>query len=286
VGYYDSGRGNLPLIMVSNNEGKSWGFIETISGLPSDVSAWLADIQCTEKACFAAGTYRKTEDSPQSGSPLLLRSNDHGKSWSMITNITGIPTHVSHLSSISCIDNICVAAARYWLGKALFFVSHDGGNSWVTVDNTYHLPANIRGVSIFSVSCTKKVCSAGGEYIDLDGSPSVPMLLTSHDEGLSWTSVDIANLLSDFGAIGAVTCTSTSCTAVGNYWIDNENGESHQLPVLLTSIDDGNSWSLAKDILDYPANLKDGNLYILTNSNLGGNLLPTIGIYKSKKLTN
>lgn len=154
------------------------------------------------------------------------------------------------LSAISCTDDMCVAVGGYsndstTQGSPLLLVSRDLGNTWSNIQNISHLPKMQSG-SLNTITCTKNFCIAGGVATLKGTGDQVPMLITSSDNGQSWTYVQNINYPPKihFASLKSIKCNLNSCVVAGSY----EDGDRNHHVLLLLTQDKGESWSFIKEI--------------------------------------
>ncbi len=219
---------------------------------------------------IAIGTY--SLDNYWSQASIL--NNNHDGSWSFQSAPWGAPLSGS-LHELNCKGSTCIATAtnvttydgRYAISPPLFLMSSDYGKNWYVNKNISGLPEMIGGHAS-SISCTDKMCVAGGSYEDR-GIRYVPMLLTSYDHGQSWSYVHNLPLPVSMpntaeGYLSAVECTGGICITGGSYL---PSGIEQKL-MLFRSENNGQSWLLTKAITGLPANMSKIHLkYIKCNNN-------------------
>lgn len=235
----------LPLIVISHDEGLSWELVKDISNLNLDLStADLEAVHCKNTTCVAAGKY-KTERNIEF--PLLLASNDSGKSWFVVDTIADIPDMEEGLfKSIQCTDNNCIAVGAYYdksIIHKLLALSINGGKTWSIASHLPNSPNNDQQSILDAVSCDANLCSVGG----IDGNSYY--LLVSHDAGNSWKSIEniAGQNRQQFTRFFAVNCIKNVCIVAGT--IFNDVGKE---PLLAISTDSGDNWSFISDIIDFP----------------------------------
>lgn len=114
-------------------------------------------------------------------------------------------------------------------------------NSWSNVNKINNLPANLGETSLYSVSCSANICNGVGVYTH--NAVTLPLFLTSNDQGQSWTFVDkVSQTPSSMDKISLYTlrCSANTCIAVGMAEKNN-----HFSPVLAKSDDSGKSWKFS-----------------------------------------
>lgn len=235
-----------PMVLVKNKDNQ-WQL--PYYDMPGpDWDGYLSALSCIGKTCIATGA---SNVSQYKYSPLFLKSDDEGKTWWENRRIINPPLMTDgSLSAISCTDGMCVAAGWYsndstTHGSPMLLVSRDLGNSWSYIQNISHLP-EIQSGYLSTITCTKNFCIAGG-IATVKGSPDkIPMIITSKDNGQSWTYVqnikDFPKM--DLASLNSIKCNLNSCVAVGSY--EDEDRNYHAL--LLSTQDKGESWSFIKEI--------------------------------------
>jgi hypothetical protein len=199
--YHGKVAGYLPMFMTSSDQGQTWSQA-TVPATPAIVDAgyYIQKVTCSDSSCIAVGDYGL--DAP---APLVLQSEDHGKTWNYPSSIiTNLPSDVvaSGLDNASCKGNYCVASGSYITGYEMtdkqipwLAISQDSGTTW-----TYRtpLPADFAGVGLYAgVSCDDMACIAVGQYYN--GKVPVPLINTTYDKGTTWTlKTDISASLKDF----------------------------------------------------------------------------------------
>jgi photosystem II stability/assembly factor-like uncharacterized protein len=258
------GRGydyKLPSIYISNDAKHSWQINKNIAGLPNNMgSVSLTGISCIANStiCNIAGSYR-ADDSFYHNRPLLLRSEDNGKSWAFVA-VKGFPDEAVNLGlNISCSSAICVAAGIYLEKQAsddlptpIIFVSRDTGRSWTIMDESLDsLRANIGPFTINNVSCDGNSCVLVGG--DLSQLPHItkPFIAYTHDAGQSWNVVNkvwgLEPAVVDLGSwfrLLHVNCKENICIA-GGMRMDALPNLFSDKPLLLISRDRGRTWGYA-----------------------------------------
>lgn len=252
AGAYHISGSPLPLLLVSNNQGQTWTFVQHISDLPSEnYTAMISSTSCNELFCCAVGSgFTQT--------PLLI-SRDKGQSWFLIPSIAGLPqSKTQALSSVSCTNAGCVAVGIYenktGSNQPLLITSDTSGQSWNFVENIANLPARIDDADLTSVNCTGHNCVAVGHYEV--NKLLYPLLVVSNDNGFTWTFIkNISGFSSQLKStdLKTVNCADNICITAGKY----NNGET-DLPLLIVSKDNGNTWKMIRNVTGIPQDLKDG----------------------------
>lgn len=250
------------LILRSEDNGLTWATVNAIADLPEDFAySHVRGLNCSKETCVMAGDYDVKHSDPNDTQiyeyPYLLVSNDLGKSWRMINQVDNKPlnTREAAFYAAQCIENgtICFAAGSYDDMKPnslLFWKSMDNGKTWLSVKNIDDAQAIKKG-GILDLSCSENIClAAGGNY-------HMPLLLVSHDNGISFTTIKQIQDLPNYTYLSQVRCNGENCYAVGEYKLKDD---SNWLPLLLTSENSGNSWKLNTEVNNFPQDLTVGIL--------------------------
>lgn len=192
---------NSIALLTSQNNGDSWEYVNDIANAPTDMSfPQIKSISCHSLSCVLVGYYQSI-----SFKPFIITSNDLGKSWSYNSNIINLPSNDrSNLNSVWCNDMTCLAVGSYAIRSMispaekdypLMLLSMDAGTSWSFV-KLLDLP-KYKQMWLSTVLCNDNDCIAYGVYDDVNNQ-ILPLILSSHDKGLTWSSVKtIANLPED-----------------------------------------------------------------------------------------
>jgi photosystem II stability/assembly factor-like uncharacterized protein len=220
----------------------------------------LAASSMTPSNKIAIGTYAYSIDQCPLGNcgksiieqPMMLTS-DNINSWKFKNFISDFK-HGGDLYQVNCSGKTCVASGAIenesYNGenhkrRPLFMISKDDAQSWSLIKNIDGLPEMTDGAAP-SLSCINEYCSAAGSY--QYGDHTFPLLLTSQDYGASWVNVKNIENLSEMESLSAITCTDNFCIAGASY---TKNYDKN-LPLLITSKDHGQSWTIIKNIIDAP----------------------------------
>lgn len=232
----DLSTGTAPPIVVSTDGGNTW-VSKSIAGLPA--TSYFGSISCTGSGasaiCAAAGQDLGLQ------LPLVVVSTDGGNTWSSKT-IPGAPSNY-FLFSVSCTGSgssaICVAAGGSpgFGGPPLVVVSTDGGNTWATKTITGSPTDGVfRGASCTG-SGVSAVCTVAGQ----DSGTATPLVAVSTDGGNSWSVKSIPGI-TPTGRLNAASCTTSALNSICIASGEDLNGS--QPPLLVESIDGGNTWSV------------------------------------------
>ncbi|MHB1949153.1 MAG: sialidase family protein [Gammaproteobacteria bacterium] len=252
---YDS-----PSIYISHDAKHSWQVNKNISGLPAGMSSVsLTSISCIANSsiCNIAGSYRAEPDPYYHNQPLLLRSEDNGKTWAFVA-INGFPDYAVNLAlNLSCSTSLCVAAGGFTEKQSsddkptpIVFISHDTGRSWSILDKTLDSlrAANAGSFTINNVSCDGNNCVMVGGDLSLLPHVTKPFIAYTHDAGKSWNVVrNVWGLEPAIAELGSwmrlvhVHCKDKLCIA-GGMRLDQLPNFSSNKPLLLISRDGGKTW--------------------------------------------
>ena len=214
----------------------------------------------------AAGTYTDTNNTAR---PLLALSQDSGTSWSYPESITApvftpnntIPFVTGYFHAVSCAGATCAGVGFYLdasnISYPLLALSQDSGTSWSYPESITELgfTTNVfsNNANLAGVNCTGTLCIAVGTYTDISNIKR-PLLALSQDSGTSWSYPESITapvftpsdtyVFTGLGAFAGVSCTGTTCIAVGEYY----DPSNIRRPLLAFSQDSGSSWSYPESI--------------------------------------
>lgn len=245
--YFAIGEMNhLPLILSSENLGKSW-LQHKVTGLPKDyLYSELSTAECSTDSCIAGGVFAYN-DSHGDMHPMIIVSHDKGESWEFSSLPLIKPKNdyffKSTIKSVKCQNNYCFSLG-YFEGSArdvhpIFMQSFDKGKSWSLKTD---LPANI--VEIMGSHCNFSMCVIAATQYDK------PFISLSTDEGKTWKTVEafnnlpvISNPKSESDRYNWYTtklqCTNNYCFAIGSYYTQGAPGR----PFLLVGESSGKKWA-------------------------------------------
>jgi hypothetical protein len=182
AGYYHQRQDYAALAIRDLNQ-SNWTIIAPVSDF---YNAKLTDVSCTDDICMAVGVRRKW---PYEIEGVLLAADAKGSEWNSQSLFATIPNvRESHLSSIHCHGQTCVAAGYYntfpdmhFLG--ILFITHDLGQNWSSYvarknesKNTYLTDVKIANHSITAI----------GRVAADNESSYMPLIVASRDEGQTW----------------------------------------------------------------------------------------------------
>jgi hypothetical protein len=178
--------------------------------------------------------------------PVDLVTSNGGASWE---TVPGPQYGGSGRTIFDCLAASCIASSEHPEGPQLvkvayFSVSTDGGLRW-------SISSRLTGAVVQSLSCpTAHDCVAVGHF-DRNNGTYPPLAMYSPDGGANWHVASIPpelTRLSTSSQLTSVSCSGTRCVAVGETLDPRNGGEEAPMapPVVLTSSDDGASWTLVR----------------------------------------
>ncbi|MFZ0666127.1 MAG: hypothetical protein WAM97_10255 [Acidimicrobiales bacterium] len=209
-GYENSSDADETLAEVWN--GTSWSIQSTPNPSGAEASA-LNSVACTAaNACTAVGDYTDS-----SGDEDTLAEVWNGTSWSIESTPSPSGAEASVLKSVACTAaNACTAVGDYTdsSGTQDTLAEAWNGTSW-SIETTPN-PTGDGYDTLSGVSCTSGApCTAVGAYTDSAG--YITTLAEAWD-GTSWSiQATPLPLGAPSGNLDGVACTSSGCTAVGDY---------------------------------------------------------------------
>lgn len=281
VGSYSTLSTGYPLLASSSDGGSHWEYqidnniVQSVTdyGNQDSFSPSPFSASCAEGHCVFAGSYLSTSDS--NGYPVIANRLTNKSDWlyvlySATDPSTPPPSSINSLiNSVSCTGKTtCIAAGQQNTGAStggtppnfapLIATSSDAGQTWgYTFDaNTVRsvIPQywDYGFVGKASASCFDNNCIVVGNYFGTTPAPftTYPMLLSSNDKGLTWTSpingTNISSYISNFNNGGntftsyeGASCFGLTCAAAGKYVT---NSDSYIYPLLVLSKDGGTTW--------------------------------------------
>lgn len=211
-------------VVSTKDGGKTWVLDHSPPGA-LDVNG----VQCTSGggclALFTDGTVYASAS-----------SNDYGETWTVGGTL---PATLLGAGGLSCQGTERCIVAGYTptapgQGTGALASTTDGGATWSSVT----LPPGV-GL-LHGVACAKRTCLAVGTTVtnDIDVVPGKGVILTSADDGLTWSAEPHSTAVGD---AFAVSCTpALACVIVGTVWIP----VTPPTPVggVITSTDGGTTW--------------------------------------------
>ncbi len=247
------GINELPVAYTSSDGGINWSLSSSFLLPGGQTSGSLSGIACVNNLCATVGS---SISSLNLSSPLTYTSNNGGSNWGSPSSpsLPGSQTE-GILTSVACTGSICTAVGNSFQSPninflPLVYTSNNSGNSWTL---SPALPLNLpqpQG-TLNGVTCIGSMCTAVGTSFQAGGGNQLPLAYTSNDSGNSWTlSASLPlNLPQPEGQLNAVTCTGNFCIAVGTSF---QAGGGNQLPLIYTSNDSGNHWTLTPALPNLP----------------------------------
>lgn len=200
--------------------------------------------------------------------PLAYTSSNGGQNWSLSFPLTlPIGQAQGALNTIYCASNsACITGGESFDGSfnnnlPLIYISSNGGNNW-TLSPALSLPSGQTQGEVSGVNCAGNLCAAVGVSFDNSFNNQLPLSYTSNDGGNNWTLSSALSLPSGQtqGMLSNVNCILNKCTVVGTSF---DNSFGNQLPMVYTSNDSGNNWTLSS-ALPLPSGQTQGTLHDIT----------------------
>ncbi len=241
VGFYIDGTTNpKPLTYVSHDAGLSWHRSHQLPEPQSSIDDKLTGVFCRLQHCVTIGYTQQG----QYHKPISHQSHDEGETWTLSETIPPpmFDHSDSHLKSIACADEACVAAGYYTNLDdnilPLVYVSSDLGLHWAIASTLPPPPEHSSIALLQDVSCHEQHCGAIGAYY-----PNGPQALGyfSSDSGITWERSSIMPAIEPEQNITltAITCGPKGCISVG--YIQSSLHEQ-RVPVSFVSSDYGQHW--------------------------------------------
>lgn len=193
-----------PFILKSDDAGKTWTYIQKVSGLTPQIGSpyVLSHVTCADKLCVAGGARDNLTSNSNENKPLLLVSWDGGNSW----NYSPVP--ISHsasneeasiIHSLSCVGENCVVAgeaAAQGTSNLFILSTKNKGVNWTVIQRIPGTPIDFsHNARLGSMTCQDKNCIITGVYDNDQLKKTFPFFLISHDTGTTWEfKKDIAHL--------------------------------------------------------------------------------------------
>ncbi len=193
--------------LVERWNGTSWSVTPSPNQGTSSSNNFLSGVSCTSStSCVAVGHY--------DNATLVERWN--GTSWS-VTPSPNPGSYSNGLTGVSCTSSTsCVAVGSYQnaSGAYLTLVETWNGTSWSVTPSPN---PNYSNSLLTGVSCTSSTsCVAVGSYRSYYGS-NIDRTLVETWNGTSWSITPSPNRGTSANVLQGVSCSSTSCVAVGSY---------------------------------------------------------------------
>lgn len=228
----------------SDDKGLTWSPSQ-ITGVPSNSDIEISDIQCSSTVCIADGRY----DSHL----LLLISKNKGHSWKFIYKV---PTpNIKFVTPRELIysNGSFILVGGYSVDPASFgyqgfiLISKDEGASWSWIEKVSGIDHTLTAFS--SISCSDDICVSGGN------NKKGLNFIISHDHGMSWQTVKNITGMNETPNIDTIQCKENRCTVFGSFL--NTVYENHIHPIVIDSLDQGETWTINKNILNFPEHLAE-----------------------------
>ena len=225
-------------LSTSTNNGLSWSSTQALMPPPGYQSGLINSISSSDQLTVGVGNYQIDSDLYST----IATSANQGKTWSQQI----LPYLASHnysaLRGVTCLGSKCLAAGfsgntNLLAIEALIATSNDSGLTW----SQQALPelTNVSITGATGISCVDTTCVTIG-FVQTNDGYDQSWVAASADGGSSWSQL-VLPLLSgiNFQQLLGVSCTLSSCIAVGNY--SNTSGISH--PGIAISTDNGSTWT-------------------------------------------
>lgn len=218
IKYFNTTPQDLPLfssILISEDDAKTWHAINDIQNLPSDLSAYIANLDCDNGSCTAVGMYVDEEHHPWY---LSIASEDNGKTWVREKRVAKNFTVDIMENVFTCKNKTCLLA-QYENNTPQFFVTHDNGHHWLA-SNVKNFPENIEATRIKSISYRNGTWLAVGYLSNHSVNNQIvdwrPLILRSDNDGVDWNYVEeIKGLPKKFDDAKLVSSGDTALIDVG-----------------------------------------------------------------------
>lgn len=263
VGNYNtsatSHSGFLPLILNKDTENNIWNYntnIHDFPGYPEAISTTLVENgTCNDTSCIIVGEYGRKGTTEWL--PLILQSNDHGKNWNFIANITNLPKDFGSpgdMYTSGCFEQSCLIVSSYLSEengmRPLMMQSKDSGRSWQFINLDKFYPKHSQS-QVNHAICHDKLCVASGYYYNYKNNTSHLVILRSEDAGATWSNqikLDFNNI--DFNLFNTVSYNNNKFFITTTQYDSQSNT---YLPSILTSQDNGKTWTKNTNISGLPA---------------------------------
>ena len=243
-----------PVLVETQDGGNTWSVVANHATQPFKYNGIIENTSCTGSFCVAVGDQPvNTVIGQPSGPPLLVQSQDGGKTWNAISNDSTTPfsTSAGSFNEISCTGTgsnaMCIAggqdATNPFLEDPLLVETTNGGNSWSVVANQAIPRFTSQGGLILGVSCAlnkgSTLCVAGGGAYATNDS----LFVESQDNGQSWIPAPGA-ALPQGTIMNTIACTGDASTAA--MCVDTGATLPSYAPVVVETQDGGNTWENVK----------------------------------------
>jgi hypothetical protein len=234
---------DFPLIALADSAENIWTY-HPLSDLPNDYrGGYLSNVSCNEKTCITVGNYI----SPTGPYPFLATSFNQGNQWNYNAAFKD-KNAGSELNSGTCNNNLCIVVGedrQKNSDNSLPLLSVGDGNQWNSpISVISNLPSNFVDGEFGDVVCHHSFCIAAGEYYSTSHI-KIPLVAISSDKNKeNWNYSPIPHPKDMvYTYVSDLYCNDKVCIISGVY----ESSENKQLPLLITSYDQGKTWN-------YPTN--------------------------------
>lgn len=237
---------------VSDDKGLTWTPTKILD-VPSYHTLQINGVQCNSEICLAAGNYI-TDTGIAYAHLLLLISKDKGHSWHFIDKVKTPDINDLKIKDFIYSNGSFVLVGGYTSSdnfsvyKGFILTSKDNGSSWHWIEDVSGINKN-KLTTLESISCTDKICISGG---DNDNGLN---FIISYDNGFSWEAIKNVIGMNDIPNLDAVQCKESVCTVFGSFY--NSEHDNHIHPISIESHDQGETWVVNKDIIDFPENIEE-----------------------------
>lgn len=254
---------DIPFSLYSEDSGLTWSADSITLGLPADFRQPLGPIStnCFGDACFMTASYLNQQKHVL---PLLLRSQNHGKTWHYmdVKSLFSANADLYEVSSLACHEQNCIASSRTITAspqnknKIKLIQSKDNGRTWQAITLKSPYPnASFGYDNIVNYHHDQFYLTS---TLWVNDEKLIPYIARSKDNGRTWQQIkDIPPLPLPSERrmnLNNMTCHDTTCMIS----VNTENAGS-ALPVLLLSHDNGAKWNALQHVTNFPAIAK--NIY-------------------------
>jgi hypothetical protein len=237
-GAYDSNQSKNkgPLLAVSKNEGIEWSY-PAIKLSPEFRDGNLFTSDCNQRFCVTLGEQFSSDYSIIK--PLVMVGKDGiwSENFPKMAEENG-----ANFSKATCNSDVCIFVGGVITPGVVPLIGILDGASWSYPESIKtQLPQDFRDGRLDGVECQNDFCVAVGHYTAItNGDSYLPLIATSADRGKSWSyspKIDLPDFISNNAV---VSCSQDVCAIGARY------GMSEQIPVILTTVNHGLSWSVNK----------------------------------------
>lgn len=241
--YMNSSTQTQDMLLQSRNYGKHWERAPIVNRNGSELYAQ----SCGSQACVVAGATKQTQAEDAVKQFLLINKPLMFDDWKIVqvADLPSVKINSSVIHDVSCDKDSCAAVGMYTVEQSgqiqtlpLLLISHDGGAMWHWNGIAARPALNTDTLSLKSVSCSNRHCSAVGSYT-IQGAPQVyPWIL--YGEGDAWTIRTPQTLDPQMQNVelNEVKCQNKLCIATGI-----SRDPAYLGPRIANSTDGGQHWS-------------------------------------------